>query len=132
MNNDEERFFRSNFNSGNEPLSRDKDERLRRNQRCLKSFCASWCTSRICFVAAGFRNSGGCNHRVCKKSLINKIWCADDLILISESTQNSRGKFFKGEEAFGSKKLKIYLWKTNGEWLERRSTQDQSRSICQV
>ena len=47
-----------------------------------------------------------------REGLMNKILYADDLVLMSESIENSKNKFLKWKEAFESKGLKVSLKKT--------------------
>ena len=42
-----------------------------------------------------------------REGLMNKILYANDLVLMSESTENWREKFSKWKAAFNSKKLKV-------------------------
>ena len=47
-----------------------------------------------------------------REGLMNEILYADDLVLLSESTENLNEKFLKWKEAFESKGLKVNLKKT--------------------
>ena len=47
-----------------------------------------------------------------REGLMNQILYADNLVLISESIENLKEKFFKWKEAFESKELKVNLKKT--------------------
>ena len=47
-----------------------------------------------------------------REGLMNEILYADDLVLLSESTENLKEKFLKWKEAFESKGLKVNLKKT--------------------
>ena len=42
-----------------------------------------------------------------REGLMNKIWYANDLVLMNESTENLKEQFFKWKEAFGRKGLKV-------------------------
>ena len=46
------------------------------------------------------------------EGLMNEILYAEDLVLMSENNENSKEKFLKWKEAFGSKGLKVNLKKT--------------------
>ena len=47
-----------------------------------------------------------------REGLINEILYANDLVLMSESIDNLKEKFFKWKEVFESKGLKVNLKKT--------------------
>ena len=61
MDVEEERYTRSHRESGDEPLPKGKGKEL----IISRTLGASRRTSRICVVAAGFRNCSGSNHEVC-------------------------------------------------------------------
>ena len=47
-----------------------------------------------------------------REGALSELLYADDLVLMSETIQGLRDKFFKWTEAFESEGLKVNLWKT--------------------
>ena len=60
-----------------------------------KIFGVSWCTSRICVVAAAFAIALDVIPEYVSEGLMNESLYADDLLLLNDSIQNLREKFLK-------------------------------------
>ena len=66
-----------------------------------------FCTSRICAVATIVCNSGGCYYRKCKKGLVDELIHADDLVIMSETMEDLKERFWNWKDAPESKGLKV-------------------------